>query len=81
MAWTRCDAVRRIEQLDVAGAGRPATHVDAGDDAVRAGQDHGAAGRPLGERVVADGEAGDGGQPLGRRGAAGRIDRRDARAG
>ena len=58
------DAVRRIEQLDVARAGRAAAHVDAGDDAVGAGQDHGAAGRPLGQRVVADRQAGDGGEAL-----------------
>ena len=55
MAWTRWMLFEGIEQLDVAGARRSATHVDAGDDAVRAGQDHGAAGGPLGQGVVADG--------------------------
>src|SRR5438034_907653 len=57
------DRVHRIEQVGLPGAGRASSHVDPGHGA-GFGQDHGAAGGPRGEGVVADLETGHGGEAI-----------------
>ena len=61
------DHVHRIEQVGLARARRAAPHVHPGDRA-RLGEDDGTARGPLGERMVSDLDAGDGGESLGRGG-------------
>ena len=55
------DHVERVQEIRFARAGRAASLRDAADR-VAVDEDHGAAGRPLGEREVADLDAGDRGE-------------------